>query len=277
MKVTLKGVRGSIPTTQPEMAVYGGNTSCVLIEEDHHLLILDAGSGLQHVMVDDYLKHDRIDILLTHLHIDHIQGLAFFKPLFNPNAEVHIWGPASQTQKLRARLGRYFSPPLFPVYFRNLSCQLAVNEIGNDEFTIGPFTITSQYVIHPGPTVGFRVTGKQGVFCYLPDHEPALGPNGIQRDLTWLSGADLAIGADLLFHDAQYTELEYRDKKGWGHSSMEDAIAYASMTRVGHLLLAHHDPGRTDVELDRLQQTLQLKTPPSLKVEMAKEKSLFEL
>ena len=127
MKITLWGVRGSIPTTRPDTKEYGGNTSCVDIEHDGTILVLDAGSGIQGLNLSPHLENNRVDILLTHLHIDHIQGLGFFNPLFNSSKEVHIWGPASKTQSLRSRLGRYFSPPLFPVYFINLICKLIFN------------------------------------------------------------------------------------------------------------------------------------------------------
>jgi phosphoribosyl 1,2-cyclic phosphodiesterase len=177
MNITLWGVRGSIPTTTPDTAAYGGNTSCVEVDADGWLLVLDAGSGIQGLNRSANIRKTRIDILLTHLHIDHIQGLGFFGPLFNPAAEVHIWGPAGNSLSLRARLGRYFSPPLFPVYFRNLACKLILHEIDKTNFTIGPFDIQSDYVLHPGPTVGFRIQHHRGVFTYIPDHEFSLGYN----------------------------------------------------------------------------------------------------
>ena len=136
MNITLWGVRGSIPTTRPDTKEYGGNTSCVEVEADGRLLILDAGSGIQGLNFSRNLDNSRIDILLTHLHIDHIQGLGFFNPLFNSSKEVHIWGPVSKAASLRSRLGRYFSPPLFPVYFSNLTCRLFFHEIENSSFTI---------------------------------------------------------------------------------------------------------------------------------------------
>src|SRR6478736_8018777 len=202
MNITIWGVRGSIPTTSPETKEYGGNTSCIEVESDGRLLVLDAGSGIQGLNFSDNLNKSRIDILLTHLHIDHIQGLGFFKPLFKSSVEVHIWAPASNAKSLRSRLGRYFSPPLFPVYFRNLTCKLFLHEIENSSFTIGPFTIQSDYVIHPGPTVGFRVQHHHSVFTYIPDHEFALGCNVNKvKDLRWVSGIKLASGEDLLIHD----------------------------------------------------------------------------
>ncbi|HJW30579.1 MAG TPA: MBL fold metallo-hydrolase, partial [Saprospiraceae bacterium] len=252
MNISLWGVRGSIPTFNPGTVKYGGHTSCVEVEEDGCLLVLDAGTGIQSLNQSPNLEHPRIDILLTHLHIDHIQGLGFFKPLFNPEKEVHIWGPATTTLSLRARLGRYFSPPLFPVYFRNLNCKLYIHEIENSTFNIGPFQIQSQYIIHPGPTVGYRVQSRRGVLTFIPDHEPAFGAGEILPDIKWLSGSDLASGADILLHDAQYTKVEYKAKPGWGHTAMEDAIKFASLTGVKHLLLMHHDPAHTDAQLDEM-------------------------
>ena len=115
MNITLWGVRGSIPTFNPNTVRYGGHTSCIEVEEDGWLIVLDAGSGIQNMNNSPNLDFERIDILLSHLHIDHIQGLGFFKPLFDPSKEVHIWGPASNALSLRARLGRYFSPPLLKI------------------------------------------------------------------------------------------------------------------------------------------------------------------
>ena len=256
MKITLWGVRGSIPTINPYTKLYGGNTSCVEVEEDGCLLVLDAGSGITNLNFSENLSSQRIDILLTHLHIDHIQGLGFFKPLFDPSKEVHIWGPHTTTHSLRTRLGRYFSPPLSPVYFRDLPCQIFIHEIDNSAFEIGPFTIQSRYIIHPGPTVGFRVQSRSGVFTYIPDHEPALGRSGIQHDVQWLSGSDLAREADILLHDAQYTVDEYKTRAGWGHSSMEDALTFAGLTGAKRLILSHHDPMHSDAQLDELHAQL---------------------
>lgn len=271
MKITLWGVRGSIPTINSFTRAYGGNTSCIEVEEDGCMLVLDAGSGITNLNFSDNLDCPRIDILLTHLHIDHIQGLGFFKPLFDPSKEVHIWGPHFITHSLRTRLGRYFSPPLSPVYFRDLSCQLFIHEIENSTFTIGPFTIQSNYIIHPGPTIGFRIQTRRGVLTYIPDHEPALGRSGLQKDVNWLSGSDLASGADILLHDAQYTNEEYRLKQGWGHSSMEDALQFAALTKVKHMILMHHDPLHSDVQLDEMYAGLKATTSYSFPFEMAVE------
>jgi ribonuclease BN (tRNA processing enzyme) len=271
MNITIHGVRGSIPTTSPETKKYGGNTSCVEVEADGWRLVLDAGSGMQHIHSTQSLSSNRVDILLTHLHMDHIQGLGFFRPLFNPSSEIHIWGPASRTQNLRARLGRYFSPPLFPVYFRNLTCKLELHEIEDSSFEIGPFSIHSRHVMHPGPTLGFRIRHRRATLAYLPDHEPALGRNGLLHDVRWLSGCDLAWEADLLLHDAQYTSEEYKERIGWGHSSIDDAMEFASLTGVKHLLLTHHDPSRSDGALKKILADLKKNTTPPFTYDLARE------
>lgn len=270
MKINLWGVRGSIQTSGPNTKNYGSRTSCTLVSEDGHSLILDAGSGIQQFNSLN-LPHKNIHILLTHLHMDHILGLGFFNPFFIPGQDVHIWGPTAVTQSLRSRLGRYLSPPLFPVLLRDLPCKLTFHEIGNSEFEVEHFKIKTNYIIHPGPTMGFRVTGKKSTFTYIPDHEPALGRNGMILDTKWISGYNLAAGADLLYHDAQYSSEEYENKKGWGHSSMKDAILFASICKVKKLLLAHHDPSHSDEQLNNLFESLQLNKKNLLQCEMAEE------
>ena len=277
MKILLRGVRGSIPTTAADTVYYGGNTSCIVVSEKDWLLVLDGGSGMQRFYIADYTTNKRVDILLTHLHFDHIQGLGFFIPLFDSSMEVHIWGPAGAAKSLHSRLSRYLSPPLFPVHLRDLPCKLALHEIENSSFEIGPFSIESRYIIHPGPTVGFRIAGEHSVFAYLPDHEPALGAEGFPADIKWISGIDLALNADLLLHDAQYTTDEYKNKMGWGHSSMEDAIQFAILAGAKHLLLSHHDPFRSDSRLNEIFSELQKETSSSMKYEMAVEGREFEL
>lgn len=270
MKIRICGVRGSIPISGPDTNRYGGNTSCLVVEENGYYLVLDGGSGMQHLYFGDRISHKRIDILLTHFHLDHLQGLGFFKPLFDPSMEVHIWGPTSTTHSLHSRLSRYLSPPLFPVLIRDLPCKLVLHEIENSSFEIGPFQVQSAYVIHPGPTVGFRIKGNKKLFTYIPDHEPALGCEGMIIEDKWISGYDLALNTDLLYHDAQYTDEEYALRIGWGHSSLKDTLVFASKTKVKQLLLGHHDPTHTDDQLDKIFISVQ--SPDyAFPYEMAKE------
>lgn len=277
MKISLRGVRGSIPTTSPDSAYYGGNTSCIVVSENDWLLVLDGGSGMQKFNLANYTTKKRVDILLTHLHLDHIQGLGFFNPFFDPSLDIHIWGPASNTKSLHSRISRYLSPPLFPVLLRDLPCKLTLHDIENSNFEIGPFSIQSRFIIHPGPTVGYRINGQHSVFTYIPDHEPALVSLELNTNKKWVSGIDLAVNSDLLLHDAQYTEQEYKHKRGWGHCSMEDAIKFASLAETKHLLLSHHDPSHSDSQLNEIFSGLKKKNNYPFKYELAAEGMEFEL
>lgn len=270
MNIKIRGVRGSIPVTDPDTDFYGGNTSCIEVSESGWTLVLDGGSGMR---LCNQLKPEnkRVDILLTHLHMDHIMGLGFFNLLFDPNMEIHIWGPSSTSHSLHSRLSRYLSPPLFPVLLRNLPCKLLLHEINNSDFEIGPFKIKSSYVIHPGPTVGYRITGEHSTFTYIPDHEPALGRNGMLKDPNWVSGYSIAADADLLLHDSQYSKEEYPFRTGWGHSSMDDTLHFASLAGVKHLLLAHHDPMHTDKQLNELFDDLKKRNNYKFRYELAAE------
>lgn len=277
MKISLWGVRGSIPNSGPETNHYGGNTSCVSVSVGDWLLILDGGSGLQRLQMPTRSNTNRIDILLTHLHLDHIQGLGFFKPLFDPTSDIHIWGPASSDHSLQSRLSRYLSPPLFPVNIRDLPCRLTLHEIENSVFEIGPFIIQSGYIIHPGPTVGFRIQCEGKVFTYIPDHEPALGPHGMIADLKWISAMDLAHHADLLLHDGQYTTEEYKHTVGWGHSSILNAVEFAEKAQVKRLLLSHHDPMHSDMNLNEIFKEFKQKNEFAFPYELAVEGTTIEL
>ena len=251
MKATLWGTRGSLASAGPDTIRYGGDTAAVEVRgPGGEILVLDAGSGIR--PIGDHLAADvpRLDILLTHLHMDHIQGLGFFAPLFDPTVDVHIWGPGSTTLSLGKRLTRYLSPPLFPVLLRDLP-SMTLHEIHPPAtFDIGSLSIQADLIVHPGPTLGYRIESADCVLAYLPDHEPALGVSGFLDHAAWTSGFDLARQADVLIHDAQYTDDEYRQRIGWGHSTFEHALDFAGLAGVKRLVTFHHDPGHSDDKLD---------------------------
>ena len=266
MRLKLNGTRGSVGRAGPETIRYGGDTSSVEVaSDDGATLILDAGSGVVHADAAGR-KTGRIDILLTHLHMDHIQGLGFFRPLFEPDVEVHMWGPISSTKTLTARLARYLSPPLFPVRLRDLP-SVTVHDLAPGSVEIGPFTVTAEFVIHPGQTLGFRIRADGSTLTYLPDHEPALGGGQIPDDPRWTSGYDLAARTDVLVHDAQYTDDEYPDRIGWGHSTLSQAVDFAELAEVGRLVTFHHEPNHSDEEIDRHHSEVGERLQPSVPFE----------
>lgn len=278
MNVTLWGTRGSLASPGPDTQRFGGNTSCVEVRGDEGtVLVLDAGTGIRRLGMSIPPTVRRIDILLTHLHMDHIQGLGFFMPLYDRSREVHIWGPASPTLGLRARLARYLSPPLFPVTLRELPCSLHIHEAPFADQEIGEFRVRSDSVIHPGPTVGYRISSARSTVTYIPDHEPALGSKHFPESPEWTSGHRLAEGADLLIHDAQYSATEYSRHVGWGHSSIKQTLQFAEQSGVGHLVPFHHEPSRDDVSLELMVSQAVREARPQFNVTTAAEGAVFEL
>jgi phosphoribosyl 1,2-cyclic phosphodiesterase len=252
VRITFWGTRGSIATPGPETVGYGGDTSCVTVSADDraHLLVLDAGTGIRRLgsQLPGHVR--RIDVLLSHLHLDHIVGLGFFAPLFVPGLYVTVWAPPS-TVPLPERLGRYLSPPLVPVRLRDLACELELRDATEGPVASGEFTIRAAPVIHPDTAVGYRIEAGGRSIAYLPDHEPALGP-AFPFVPRWTSGAALASGVDLLIHDGQYDVDEYREHVGWGHSSVVDAVAFAELVEARSLILFHHDRSHDDQRVERL-------------------------
>jgi phosphoribosyl 1,2-cyclic phosphodiesterase len=276
VKVTYWGTRGSIATPGRETIEYGGDTSCVSIEgpDPEHLIILDAGTGIRRLggAIPDHVV--RIDLLLSHLHLDHIVGLGFFAPLFRSHVSITIWGPPS-TAPLLDRLGRYLSPPLFPVRLRDLTCDLELRDAPVEPVTRGEFRVTAASIIHPDVAVGYRIERGTRTVAYLPDHEPALGPSFPSLP-AWTSGAGVARDADLLIHDAQYTPAEYAERVGWGHTSVPDAVAFARLVGADTLALFHHDPSRDDSAVQALALEAE-RMGDGLKVVAARQGATFEL
>lgn len=227
------------------------------------MIILDAGSGVRGLAAD--IKGiERVDVLLSHLHMDHVQGLPFLEPLLAPEVRVDIWGPISTTKALKERLALYLSPPLFPVRLRDLE-NVWFHDVPPGVFEVDTVSVTADLICHPGPTLGFRLEEAGATLAYLPDHEPALGARDFPGEASWTSGHDLAQGATVLIHDSQYTEEQYLTRVGWGHSSYRHLLDFAAMTGVGTLVTFHHDPSHSDEMLDEVHRRL------------AKEADTFEL
>jgi phosphoribosyl 1,2-cyclic phosphodiesterase len=253
VKVKVWGARGSVPSPGPETVRYGGNTSCVQVTlDDGSILVLDAGTGIRGLGLSLAARAVRVHILLTHLHLDHIQGLMFFAPAFHPDSEIVIWGPEAPEASLRDRIARYISAPLSPVEVRELPCSVSFQNAPETQWDIGGAHLRAASLTHRGPTLGYRIDADGESLCYIPDHEPALGSSLADDEPDWISGFDLARGASLLLHDCQYSDSEYLEHIGWGHSSLSHALTFARRAEVERLMLFHHDPMHSDDYLDAL-------------------------
>lgn len=252
MRVRVWGSRGSIASPGPDTVRHGGNTSCVEVRlDDGQVLILDAGTGARPLGVRLMEERPaRIDLLLTHLHVDHVEGLGAFAPIWSPDTELHIWGPSSPMASLDERIATYFSPPLFPVHLSQVPAHVVFHDAPVAPWMIGGARIGSTPILHPGPTVGYRIEADGRSLAYLTDHEPGLGMDLERVGGEWISGRGLAAGADLLIHDCQYDEDEYPSHVGWGHTSTSQLAVFARKAAAERLLLFHHDPMHSDDQLD---------------------------
>ena len=279
MRVKLWGVRGSIPVPGQDAAGYGGNTSCVGITTgDGTELILDAGSGIRGLGAAISGRCRHVHVLLTHLHLDHIQGLTFFAPIFDPEVEVTVWGPPALGRSLRERLARFISNPIFPVEIRDLPARVHFEDVPGGPWRIGGVEVKAAQVAHRGLTLGYRLTAEGDSVCYLPDHEPGLGQDLTSSEPEWISGHALAKNASLLIHDCQYTDAEYPAHQGYGHSRLSDALAFASRAGARNTQLFHHDPGHDDAQLDAVgEEAASVWSSGAGTVEMAREGRVIEL
>jgi phosphoribosyl 1,2-cyclic phosphodiesterase len=251
MRITFWGVRGSVAVPDARMLRYGGNTSCVEVTlRDGTEIILDAGTGIRELGAARGADATSAHVLLTHLHLDHIQGLLFFPPLFDPASEITVYGPPAPGPNLDQRLARYLSAPLSPVDLHELPARVEFAACPHDEWGVGSARIRAATVAHRGVTLGYRITEGDASLCYLPDHEPALGAALADADPGWVSGIGLAARASALIHDGQYSDEEYAEHVGWGHSSAADAVTFGHRAEAERLVLFHHDPTHDDDNLD---------------------------
>ncbi|HEX7168909.1 MAG TPA: MBL fold metallo-hydrolase [Acidimicrobiales bacterium] len=270
-------MRGSTPAPGPEFVRYGGHTSCVAIATDGERpsLVLDAGTGIRRLgnLLDG--EPFRGAILFGHLHWDHTQGLPFSRAVDNEGAEVDCYVPA-QGNALDV-LSRAMSPPHFPVTPDQLRGTWRFHSLEAGEHRIGAFSVTALDIPHKGGrTFGYRVTDGRSTLAYLSDHWPiALGPGPEGAGEYHETALALCDGADVVLHDSQYTAAELVERSGWGHSSIDYAVRLCELAGARRLLLFHHDPSRTDDQIDDLVRVYGTCTSPI--VEAAAEGELVEL
>ncbi|HKT58672.1 MAG TPA: MBL fold metallo-hydrolase [Gemmatimonadales bacterium] len=285
-RLTFWGTRGSIPTPGPHTIRYGGNTSCLSIAgPDGRLVILDAGSGLRalgHQLMAQRGATISADILLSHTHWDHIQGLPFFKPLSAAGNRFCVFGAAQGEVPLQEILRRQMDPMVFPIPLEALAARIEVQNIDEGEFSLADFRVRAFRLRHPGTTLGYRLepVGGGRQLAYVTDNELGAGgtysvsPDWRVRLVQFLAGTDT------LIHDAMYSDQFIHQREGWGHSTPRQAVALAAEAQCERLILFHHEPENDDTMMDQLvadARKYARQVAPRLVVDAAMEGSGFSL
>lgn len=296
MKARIWGTRGSYPVAQAEMLRYGGNTSCVEIQVGETHIVLDAGTGLR--LLGEALATQaepasrRMHLLITHTHWDHILGFPFFTPIYRPQTHLSIYGLQRTQSSLRTIINNAVSDPLLPIGLESLSAHLDFYDITHDVcLELSPdVCVTTAQANHPYRALGYRIESATGVLTYIPDTGPfhtvlfgdeRVAWTGQPRPLSlWELRAlermrraivQLALGADWLIYDTHFTDEQYVTFPHWGHSTASQAMEIAQEAQVRELLLFHHDPHRTDSELDLIVADQQAAAPDGMRVRVAYE------
>lgn len=293
--VSLKfwGVRGSIPVPGPDTVEFGGNTSCVEVRADGQLIILDAGTGIRPLgnALDKEFPGQALDftILITHTHWDHIQGFPFFLPAYIPSNTVRIVGFEGARRGLERTLLSQMESPYFPISMREMPGNIAIRELGDLDFNVGPVRVRAEFLNHPGICTGYRLFTSAGSISYLPDVElyrrfrENIGAG--ENDLAYASEKDERLrefiaGSEVLIFDGQYDPEEYKSHVGWGHSCFEDVVELAIQAGVKRLYIFHHDPVHDDAWIRGMVERCRAivrASGSSLVVEAAREGLTVEL
>ena len=260
MKITFWGTRGSIATPGPETVIYGGNTSCVEVRCGTDIFIFDAGTGIRPLglaLMKEFTDRPRtLHLFISHTHWDHIQGFPFFLPAYLPTTTIHIYGSAGQGRPLEKVIRGQMDADYFPVALGDMKSVIHVHEFKGKPFQIGDATISAIYLNHPGMTLGYRISHGGKVLVYATDNEPyqqTLAHLGQRAEAGREFGqrldaefVEFLTGADLYIGDAQYTDEEYPNRIGWGHSSIGATVEVALAAQVRSLAFFHHDPLHDD-------------------------------
>jgi phosphoribosyl 1,2-cyclic phosphodiesterase len=242
-------VRGSIPTPGPATVRYGGNTSCVEVRSGDDIIILDAGTGLRALgralLAEFKNKPLSLTLLLTHTHWDHIQGLPFFAPIYDPRCRLRILGGEGARKGLVNALTGQMESTYFPVPFAKLPSNIQIEELKDFNLNVGSVCVRAQRANHPGHCVGYRLFSPEGLVAFFPDTEPRQG--GEDREMI-----EFLRDVDVLILDSQYDSAEYKKHIGWGHGCVDDSVALAVQAGVKRLCLFHHDPDHDDKKIDSL-------------------------
>ena len=244
------GSRGSIPVSGTEFVRYGGDTTCVEVESNKgDIVLLDAGTGIRNFCDRFDEAHRRtIHLVFTHVHIDHVVGFPYFSPLYDERATLHIYGCPCGADSVETALRKLMRSPYFPVDLSALSAEIIFHEISVAPFNIGALKLTPIRLSHPNGGNGYRIEERDKAFVFLTDNELEYDKSG--GDTEYFE--EFCQNADLLMHDAEYTDEEYKRFESWGHSKYTDAVRLALATKVKKLGLFHINARRTDDQMDEI-------------------------
>ena len=272
MKIRFWGTRGSVSVSDASTLRYGGHTSCMEIRSSaNDLLVLDAGTGLRG-LGQSLLREDKLprtsNLLISHTHWDHIQGLPFFAPFYLPQHKWGVYGPSTLSQDLESILSGQMKQTYFPITPESFNADLTYNTLREESFELGEIKVTTRYLNHPGVTLGYRIEVDGYTIVYSTDHEPhdcrlAHGGTPAEGSEDALHG-DFLAQADFVIHDTQYLSEEYESKRGWGHSTMEYVVDLAQRADVKRLIFFHHDPQRSDTEIDQMVEQGRVRLLPKV-------------
>lgn len=259
VKITFFGVRGSTPCANNKVTKYGGHTSCVAVETGNELIFFDAGSGIYEAN-SVYKDKPSSIILFSHLHIDHIQGLPFFCPLWNKNHQAKFYaGNVKNAGGLKACFSRVFGDPFFPVPFEKFPAKIDCYDInvGEDFMLFSNLKVKTRFLNHPNGAVAYRLEVDNKIICYVTDHEHR--PHKVDSEL-----ANFIKDATVFIYDSSYCDHTLKNFEGWGHSTWQEALRLGSWGGVKHTVIFHHDPSSSDQEMEKIELKAKKLSPNSI-------------
>ena len=254
MLIKCWGARGSVPVSGGQYLKYGGDTTCLEIRTmDGRIIIVDAGTGIRRLgraLVRD--KCFEYDLLFTHAHWDHLIGFPFFQPLYNPETRIHLQGCPFAQEFIAAMLSKVMSPPNFPIQYGDIKARVTYTPECPPHMEIGSATVIPIRLSHPNQGNGYKFVERDKIFVFLTDNELDVQHKGGK---TFTDYQDFVAGADLLIHDAEYDEEDYKKMKGWGHCLYTSALSLAIKAGVKRFGLFHHNQWKSDNEIDQMVAT----------------------